>query len=790
MYEFIRSHQLNMMLELSSACFTMALLLLITKFLTRKRKWILIMMELIATTLLISDRCAYIYSGDVSATGYVMVRISNGLVFFLTSAIVLGFNMYLTDLLTAEGKMEKLPKRITFVNIISVIGMVLAIIAAFTGLYYSFDANNIYHRGPGFLISYIIPIVGPIIQCTVIVQYKEKFSRLIYIALVLYLVVPIICGIVQIFAYGLSIVNMAMVLVSIFLYVFTYLDVNEAVIRAHAIEMEQLDEDRKSIKRLFDQTATAFVAAMEKKDPYPPGHSAIAAEIAGRIAKSLGKEQDEIDEIYYAALLHNVGIMGIPDGVVENLDKLSPEQYEVFKKTPIISAEILSNITEYPILAEAARYGNEKYDGSGYPEGLKGEEIPEVARIMAVIDKYDVMTTKSKFSDPLPEPLVREEFIKESGISFDPQIADIIIDIIDTDAKDEGVAGVHLHNEIEKELECGKYRDKISSGIPVDNVTTTISFRCASNKKRPGDFSMPSIIVFDSYDKRVHSNPKSIKAYKYTEYGELWFDGHYISTDARNMEVTIEKIGDDVNWTKGKYVIMATKFEDHVKINMTDGHKDMEVTIALPDSSKFAEVAITGENCLISDITVERDEVETTEDDITRIAEAVSYIERMESDAPNLQIDNHRSAYTDGIEIKDYVDLAFHSMSLPASDLVWHCPYIVIFYSEDGTVGGPEYKEFALIKLNGEIDRSGIYAYNTFSMKRTGDFPGWNVWKETNKSGLEYEVSFTRKGSTVTLKTTNLGVEIQNVTSVTDGGDKIYAAITGDTVAITDIRIK
>ena len=79
---------------------------------------------------------------------------------------------------------------------------------------------------------------------------------------------------------------------------------------------------------------------------------------------------------------------------------------------------------------------------------------------------------------------------------------------------------------------------------------------------------------------------------------------------------------------------------------------------------------------------------------------------------------------------------------------------------------------------------------NTFSMKRTGDFPGWNVWKETNKSGLEYEVSFTRKGSTVTLKTTNLGVEIQNVTSVTDGGDKIYAAITGDTVAITDIRIK
>ena len=438
----------------------------------------------------------------------------------------------------------------------------------------------------------------------------------------------------------------------------------------------------------------------------------------------------------------------------------------------------------------AAKYGHEKYDGTGFPEGLTGEDIPEVARIMAVVDKYDAMTTKTKFSDPLPEPIVREEFIKEAGVSLDPKMAEIMVEIIDSDAREEGMTGLHAQNEIEKELDCKKYRDKISTGIPIDTMATSISFNCVSQKRRPEDFSMPSIIVFDSYDKRVHSHQRSIDAYKYTEYGELWFDGHSISTDARNMEVVTETIDDISEWPEGKYVIMATKYEDHVRISMTDGKKDVDITIALPDNSKFAEIAITGENCYISDITVERNENETTENEITRIAETVSYIERMESDAPNVQIDRHRSAYTKGIEISGDKELEFHSMSLPSADLVWHCPYVVLFYSEDGNVSGPGYKEFALIKLNGEIDKSGIYAHNSFSMKRDSTVPGWDVWKETNKAGMEYQVSLNQKANIVTVKTTNLGVSIQNVTTVTDGGDKIYAALTGDTVAITDIRIK
>ena len=790
MYDLLVNHQLNIMLGLSFACFTMALLLVITKFLSKRRKWILIAMELMATLLLFFDRQAYMYSGNVTKTGLVMVRVSNFIVFFMTSGIVFGFTMYVIDLLMTEGKLETIPRRLQLVAIASMLSMVMSIVAAFTGLYYTFDSMNVYHRGPGFLISYIIPTIGPIVLYTVVRQYKRRFSPIIYTALVLYIFGPLACGIIQIFAYGISIVNMAMVLVSIFLYVFTYLDINDTVMRAHEIEMSRLKEDRKSMKRLFDQTATAFVAAMEKKDAFSKGHSARAAEIAGRLAKAYGKNPDEIDEIYFAALLHNVGIMGVPDGIIENIDKLSPEQYEVYKQTPLISAEILSNISEYPFLSIAAKYVHEKYDGTGFPEGLKGEEIPEVARIMAVVDAYDEMTTKTKYRDPLPEPVVREEFVKEAGLSYDPKLAALMVEVLDQIAMEEGVKGERPWDTIEKELTCKTYRETISLGVLVDESTTTISFTCEPRKEKESDFSAPSIIVFDSYDRRVHGNAKAIDAFKYMEYGEVWFDGHFISTDARNMEVEAEDVGGDSStWEEGKYIIFATKYEDHVKIAMTNGRKDMDVVIALPDSSKYASVAITGENCYISNITVEKSEKKTLEGDIKRIADVVSYTQRMESDIPNLQIDRHRSAYSQSIELVSNMTLAFHTMSLPASNLVWHCPYVILFYSEDGTVGGPGYKEFVQIKLNGEIDKNDLYARNTFTMKKHEDFPGWNEWKEINKRGMECVVKLTRKADTITLKTKNLGIEVQNITQITDGGDTVYAVLTGDMVAITDIRI-
>ena len=267
MFDLIRNNQMDIMLALCAVCMTITILLLFTKFLPKRQKWVMINMELIAFFLLAFDRLAYIYSGDVSRTGWVMVRVSNFMVFFLTSGVVLGFDLFLADLLTGEdGDRRNIPVILKIVAVTATCGMLLAIISAFTGLYYTFDESNRYQRGPLFLVSYIIPLVCPILQYIVIRQNRKKFSKIINIALTLYIFVPIVMGIVQIFAYGISIVNMAMVLVSASLYIFTYLDINDRVIRAHEIELANLEGRQRGMWRLLDQCASAFSGSVERRD--------------------------------------------------------------------------------------------------------------------------------------------------------------------------------------------------------------------------------------------------------------------------------------------------------------------------------------------------------------------------------------------------------------------------------------------------------------------------------------------------------------------------------------------
>ena len=149
MFEFIRDHQLNIMLELCAACTTMAIMLVFTRFLPSRRKKIMIFMLLVATFLLGFDRIAYIYSGDSTQKGYIMVRLSNFMVFFLTPVVLFGVNLYVMDLIKNELKIQTIPRRLWIVHIMSIVGMLLAVISAFTGLYYTFDANNRYQWETG-----------------------------------------------------------------------------------------------------------------------------------------------------------------------------------------------------------------------------------------------------------------------------------------------------------------------------------------------------------------------------------------------------------------------------------------------------------------------------------------------------------------------------------------------------------------------------------------------------------------------------------------------------------------
>ncbi len=785
MFDFIMTYQLDIMLALSAACFSFAVLLCFTQFLDKRRKTILISMELCATFLLFFDRQAYFYSGNTSNTGYVMVRLSNFFVFILTASVVLIFNYYIISLINDYDKSYRIPIRLRFITIGCFLEMLFVIASQFNNLVYYIDENNVYHRGDGFLLCYIVPVICPLIQYSVIVKFKRFFSKLIYTSLILYIFVPIIVGVIQIFTYGISIVNMSIVGVSISLYIFTYLDINRSVTRAHQIEIGKLKEDEQRMKRLFNQTANSFVKILEQKGIYEKGYVFKIANLARTIAEVSGKEADKCDEVYYAALLHNVGMLGLPDVVTLNKGEPSDADKILLEEMPVLSSNILSDIEEYPFLKNAAKYCHENYDGSGYPEGLKGNNIPEAARIIAVAEAYINMTAGGENDEALPYIIIREEFVKNAGVLYDPDFAYIMIQLMDK----ENIIKANK-NVRETEIKCKKYKDSVSTGIELTDMITKIQFEAKPMEHDEGEFSTPSIIIFDSYDMHHHSNPRAVKAYRYQEYAEIWPDGKYVSNSARNMEVKIIDHKDRSEYDAfGMYEITASKYDDHIKIDMTNSCCTVSAIISLFDNSKSAYIGLTGENCHIKNIAYKKTDTKIDSLTIAKISDSLIFTDRLESDIPNIQIDKTRSAYTESILIDEEFRIDFHSLSLPSANLVWHCPYVVLFYSDDGKVFGEGYKEYSLIKLNGEISGNSSLADNNFNMKKKESFPGWDKWRELNKEGMEYSVLFMKKGNKIEMVTETLGIAIDNTTVIRDKNDKIYVALTGDEVALTDIRI-
>ena len=141
----------------------------------------------------------------------------------------------------------------------------------------------------------------------------------------------------------------------------------------------------------------------------------------------------EQDEIYQIALLHDMGKIRIPDNIINKPGRLTDEEFSMIKLHCVNGSHILKNINAFPELAVGAKYHHERYDGTGYPSGLKGENIPRCARIIAVADSYDAMTSNRSYRYALPQKIVRDEMEKGKGSQFDPDIAEVMLSMIDED---------------------------------------------------------------------------------------------------------------------------------------------------------------------------------------------------------------------------------------------------------------------------------------------------------------------------------------------------------------------
>ena len=188
-------------------------------------------------------------------------------------------------------------------------------------------------------------------------------------------------------------------------------------------------------RTLFLHVVESLAAAIDTKDIYTRGHSGRVAEYSRKIAKRIGYSEQRQEEIYVMGLLHDVGKIGIPITVINKPEKLDDEEYDLIKKHPEMGAQILENIQEDPLLAVAARHHHERYDGTGYPAGLKGTDIPEEARIIAVADAYDAMASDRSYRSRMPNGKIIEELKACSGTQFDPGLASVMIEIIGEESK-------------------------------------------------------------------------------------------------------------------------------------------------------------------------------------------------------------------------------------------------------------------------------------------------------------------------------------------------------------------
>ena len=173
--------------------------------------------------------------------------------------------------------------------------------------------------------------------------------------------------------------------------------------------------------------------AVDAKDRYTSGHSKRVAEYARMIAARMGKSKEEQEEIYRAGLLHDVGKIRVPVEIINKTGKLTDEEYNIIKIHPVTGYHILRGISGSNFIAVGAKYHHERYDGKGYPNGIAGDAIPEVARILGVADSYDAMTSNRSYRKALEQKVVRSEIEKGRGTQFDPAIADIMLQLIDED---------------------------------------------------------------------------------------------------------------------------------------------------------------------------------------------------------------------------------------------------------------------------------------------------------------------------------------------------------------------
>ncbi len=198
------------------------------------------------------------------------------------------------------------------------------------------------------------------------------------------------------------------------------------------IKLKDLQKKEEQASATIEQTLKLFANTIEAKDRYTSGHSARVSFYVKELAKRMGLSKQDQQFIYYTAIIHDIGKIGIPDSILSKPDALDKDEMKIMMTHAEKGGEILADFESLPGASEIVRHHHERYDGTGYPDGLKGEEIPLFSRIISVADGFDAMTSDRCYRKRLPMGLVVEELKASAGTQYDPKIVKCMLDILES----------------------------------------------------------------------------------------------------------------------------------------------------------------------------------------------------------------------------------------------------------------------------------------------------------------------------------------------------------------------
>lgn len=260
-------------------------------------------------------------------------------------------------------------------------------------------------------LRYIIPVgLGICILCGIF-DYAGKLNG-----------IPVLPWLKDAFSIGMLSISLSFGIFILFSYSQTMSEYQRTL-----NELENLLEKN---KKDFNEFVQLIAKTIDAKDKYTAGHSMRVAEYAVRIGKIFNLDERQLEVLRKACLLHDIGKIGIPDGVLNKKSPLTPEDRTFIYKHPKLGKEILSQMSDFQEILDIIYFHHERYDGSGYPDGLKKDEIPLLARILAVADAYDAMLSERPYRQAMSKLEAIKELLNSRGKQFDPEIVEKFVDMI------------------------------------------------------------------------------------------------------------------------------------------------------------------------------------------------------------------------------------------------------------------------------------------------------------------------------------------------------------------------